>query len=162
MDMSLEEDHRPGHDDVDGKIFIGGLSWQTTEASLRFYFEKYGELTDVALMVDKRSGQPRYDLTIGCVTVSVYVVILRRGFGFITMKDPKAVDLIVSTEHTIDGRVVDVKRAVPRDMAPAPSRSESKKIFVGGLPAEVTETEFTEYFSQFGEVKVRMNLRLRS
>jgi RNA recognition motif-containing protein len=64
MDMSLEEDHRPGHDDVDGKIFIGGLSWQTTEASLRFYFEKYGELTDVALMVDKRSGQPRYDLTI--------------------------------------------------------------------------------------------------
>jgi RNA recognition motif-containing protein len=77
------------------------------------------------------------------------------------MKDPKAVDLIVSTEHTIDGRVVDVKRAVPRDMAPAPSRSESKKIFVGGLPAEVTETEFTEYFSQFGEVKVRMNLRLR-
>ena len=52
-------DRRPGHDDVDGKIFIGGLSWQTTEASLRYYFEKYGELTDVALMIDKRSGQPR-------------------------------------------------------------------------------------------------------
>lgn len=47
-------------DDISGKIFIGGLSWQTTEANLRFYFEKYGELTDVALMIDKRSGKPRY------------------------------------------------------------------------------------------------------
>ena len=33
-----------------------------------------------------------------------------------------AADIVVSTEHTIDGRVVDVKRAVPRDMAPAPTR----------------------------------------
>jgi RNA-binding protein Musashi len=46
-------------DDISGKIFIGGLSWQTTEANLRFYFEKYGELTDVALMMDKRTGKPR-------------------------------------------------------------------------------------------------------
>ena len=52
-------DRRTGHEDVEGKIFIGGLSWQTTESSLRFYFEKYGELTDVALMTDKRTGQPR-------------------------------------------------------------------------------------------------------
>ena len=33
-----------------------------------------------------------------------------------------AADIVVNTEHTIDGRVVDVKRAVPRDMAPAPTR----------------------------------------
>ncbi|RYY70219.1 hypothetical protein EON63_22865 [archaeon] len=46
-------------DDTAGKIFIGGLSWQTTEATLRFYFEKYGELEDVALMVDKHTGKPR-------------------------------------------------------------------------------------------------------
>jgi RNA recognition motif-containing protein len=35
---------------------------------LRFYFEKFGELADVALMTDKNTGQPR-------------------GFGFITMVD---------------------------------------------------------------------------
>ena len=33
-----------------------------------------------------------------------------------------AADVVVQTEHTIDGRLVDVKRAVPRDMAPTPSR----------------------------------------
>lgn len=128
------EHRRVNHDDIEGKIFVGGLSWQTTEASLRFHFEKFGELSDAAIMTDRRTGQPR-------------------GFGFITMKDPSAADIIVTTEHTIDGRVVDVKRAVPRDMAPAPSRLEAKKIFVGGLPSEATEKEFAEYFSKFGQVK---------
>jgi RNA recognition motif-containing protein len=47
-------------DDIDGKIFVGGLSWQTTDESLRFHFEKFGELSDVAIMIDKRTGQPRY------------------------------------------------------------------------------------------------------
>ena len=59
-------DHQQGqhngilHDDVEGKIFVGGLSWQTTEESMRFHFEKFGELSDIAIMIDKRTGQPRY------------------------------------------------------------------------------------------------------
>lgn len=36
-----------------------------------------------------------------------------------------AADIVVGKEHTIDGRLVDVKRAVPRDMAPAPTRFDS-------------------------------------
>ena len=52
--------HHVNVDDVGGKVFVGGLSWQTTEEGLRFYFEKYGELSDVALMIDKRTGSPRY------------------------------------------------------------------------------------------------------
>lgn len=62
-------------------------------------------------------------------------------------------DIVVSQEHVIDGRKVDVKKAVPRDRAPAPTRTESKKIFVGGLSAEVTDKIFFEYFSKFGAVK---------
>lgn len=58
VDRSNEQE-KVDLDDISGKIFIGGLSWQTTEANLRYYFEKYGELTDVALMIDKRSGKPR-------------------------------------------------------------------------------------------------------
>jgi RNA recognition motif-containing protein len=33
-------------------------------------------------------------------------------------------------------------------------RAEAKKIFVGGLPTEVTEKEFADYFGTFGLVKV--------
>lgn len=50
----------PLHNDVEGKIFVGGLLWQTTEESMRFHFEKFGELSDIAIMIDKRTGQPRY------------------------------------------------------------------------------------------------------
>mmetsp|Transcript_13827 Transcript_13827/g.14412 ORF Transcript_13827/g.14412 Transcript_13827/m.14412 type:complete len:465 (+) Transcript_13827:164-1558(+) len=117
-----------------GKLFIGGLSWQTTEDGLRYYFEKYGELTDVALMTDKRTMQPR-------------------GFGFVSFKDPAALDVVLGQTHNIDGRVVDVKRAVPRDKAPAPSRQESRKIFVGGLAPEVGDKEFSEYFGKFGPLQ---------
>ena len=79
--------------DAQGKLFIGGVSWQTTEvaarsprrtslsvvesdfagrlfpqAGLRDHFGKYGELLDVALMRNKHTGQPR-------------------GFGFVKFKD---------------------------------------------------------------------------
>lgn len=67
-----QDDIRNEQEEVQGKIFIGGLSWQTTEETLRFYFSRYGELSDVALMMDKKTGKPR-------------------GFGFIKMKDPKGI-----------------------------------------------------------------------
>jgi RNA recognition motif-containing protein len=50
------------------KMFIGGISWQTTDANLRYYFERYGEIEEIAIMKDKFTGQPR-------------------GFGFIKFKD---------------------------------------------------------------------------
>ena len=64
--MGNNGDHQQGqhngmlNDDVEGKIFVGGLSWQTTEESMRFHFEKFGELSDIAIMIDKRTGQPRF------------------------------------------------------------------------------------------------------
>jgi hypothetical protein len=48
-------------------------------------------------------------------------MILKRIILIFSILDIVA-DIVVQTEHTIDGRLVDVKRAVPRDMAPTPSR----------------------------------------
>ena len=45
--------------DVVGKIFVGGLSWNTTEDGLRYYFEKFGKVESVDLMIDKKTGTPR-------------------------------------------------------------------------------------------------------
>jgi len=49
-----------GGDDLSGKIFVGGLSWQTTDEMLRLYFEKFGEVEAVDLMINKETGQPRF------------------------------------------------------------------------------------------------------
>ncbi|KAL7526454.1 hypothetical protein ACHAWF_001778, partial [Thalassiosira exigua] len=41
------------------KIFVGGLSWQTTEETLRYHFEQYGEVVSVEVMRDRNTGDPR-------------------------------------------------------------------------------------------------------
>lgn len=45
--------------DVEGKIFLGGLTWQTTEDMLKTHFGKWGSLNDVILMRNKITGEPR-------------------------------------------------------------------------------------------------------
>jgi RNA-binding protein Musashi len=85
-----------------GKIFVGGLSWSTTEESLRFHFEQYGPVENVQVMRDRNTGEPR-------------------GFGFVIFQDPTTVDLVmadVPKGHEINHKVVDVKRAQARGVAP--------------------------------------------
>ena len=95
--------------DASGKLFIGGVSWQTTEEGLAAYFKQFGELIDVALMKNKHTGQPR-------------------GFGFVKYRDSSVVDLVLAQDHLLDGRTVDVKRAVPREKAPLRS-GEGAEVF---------------------------------
>lgn len=83
-----------------GKIFVGGLSWQTTEESLRFHFEQYGPVVSVDVMRDRVTGDPR-------------------GFAFVVFRDAATVDLVMEEDkHEINHKVVDVKRAQARGVAP--------------------------------------------
>ena len=157
-----------------GKLFLGGISWQTDETHLHDYFSQFGDLVDVAVMRNKATG-------------------ISRGFGFITFGDPAVVDTVLASDHVLDGRRVDIKRAVPRDRAPPPSEKpggrggpygppppgprqdlgvvqpqeyppqvpppqalpgggQTRKLFVGGLAPSVSEQDFRAYFERFGPV----------
>lgn len=73
--------------EVEGRLFVGGLSWQTTEESLRWHFEQYGQVAAVELMRDRTTGQPR-------------------GFGFVVFKNASSVDLVLQTPvHEINHKV---------------------------------------------------------
>ncbi len=88
----------PMHDMA--KIFVGGLSWQTTEETLRYHFEQYGEVVSVEVMRDRNTGDPR-------------------GFAFVVFQEDSIVDFVMSNApHEINHKVVDVKRAQARGMAP--------------------------------------------
>eukprot|EP00250_Pteridium_aquilinum_P014958 c22304_g1_i3 orf=421-1455(+) len=114
-----------------GKIFIGGLSWETSTEKLTKHFKKYGEIIDSVVMRDRSTRQPR-------------------GFGFVTYADPSVIDKVIKDTHLIDGRTVEIKRSIPREsMVKGP---RTKKIFVGGLLPSISEGEFKRYFSQFGKV----------
>ncbi|ORY68720.1 uncharacterized protein BCR38DRAFT_406624 [Pseudomassariella vexata] len=109
-------------------MFIGGLNWETTDQSLRDYFSQYGEVTECTVMRDGATGRSR-------------------GFGFLTFKDPKTVNIVMVKEHFLDGKIIDPKRAIPRD-----EQEKTSKIFVGGVSQDTTESEFKDYFAQFGRV----------
>ena len=42
----------PNSDSAPGKLFVGGLSWQTSQEKLREYFGQFGSVTDVLVMKD--------------------------------------------------------------------------------------------------------------
>jgi RNA recognition motif-containing protein len=79
------------------KIYIGNMSFNTTEDTVRQAFETYGEITSINLISDRDTGRPK-------------------GFGFVEMaNDEHAKAAIAGLNGTeIDGRAVNVNEARPR------------------------------------------------
>lgn len=77
---------------------MGGLSAEVTEKEFGDYFCKYGPVKDAVVMVDRNTGSSR-------------------GFGFITFEKEDAVAKVLSIEHEIKGKYVEIKRAEPREVA---------------------------------------------
>ncbi|CAG9325032.1 HNRNPA1_2 [Blepharisma stoltei] len=128
------------HDLGNRKLFVGGLAPQTTREKMIEHFQRYGPVQDCILMIDRATGRSR------C-------------FGFITMHSSQSADMILVEDQIIDGKKVDCKLAVPREQnAPPPvpdnlSSQRTKKMFVGGLPPDVTEDIFRAFFQQFGPIE---------
>jgi len=79
------------------KIYVGNLSFSTTEDSLRTKFEEFGQVEEVAIITDRDTGRSR-------------------GFGFVTMPSSDeataAIEALNSVE--LDGRALKVNEARPR------------------------------------------------
>jgi RNA recognition motif-containing protein len=82
------------------KLFVGGLSWNTSDAGLRDAFDAHGDVTDAKVVLDRETGRSR-------------------GFGFVTFSDPSAADAAIRAldGSTLDGRTIRVNEAEnkPRD-----------------------------------------------
>ncbi|XP_045474553.1 RNA-binding protein Musashi homolog Rbp6 isoform X5 [Harmonia axyridis] len=140
-----------------GKMFIGGLSWQTSPESLREYFSKYGDITEVMVMKDPATRRSSNISGPGGYPVEIDVkVSTPRGFGFITFTDPASVDKVLAQgTHELDGKKIDPKVAFPRRAHPK-MVTRTKKIFVGGLSAPTTLDDVKSYFEQFGPIEDAM------
>jgi len=113
--------------DDERKLFVGGLSWETTQKDLKEYFSKYGDITEVNIKTDPNTGRSR-------------------GFAFIQFGNKDSVDQVLNAgQHTINGKQVDPKRAK--------ARPGIKKIFVGGLDPDLPETDIRAYFEKFGKIE---------
>ena len=86
---------------MSSKLFVGNLSFDTTENDLQDAFAAHGTVMETNLMMDRDTGRPR-------------------GFGFITMSTPeeaqKAIEALNGKE--LDGRALTVNVAKPREERP--------------------------------------------
>lgn len=70
-----------------------------------------------------------------------------RGFGFVVFQDESYVESVVQNGHVIiDNKNVEVKRIDERSSQEGKQELESRKIFVGGLPDDVTSESLKAYF----------------
>uniref|UniRef100_A0A7N5P117 Heterogeneous nuclear ribonucleoprotein A3 n=1 Tax=Ailuropoda melanoleuca TaxID=9646 RepID=A0A7N5P117_AILME len=128
--------HDPKEPEQLRKLFIGGLSFETTDDSLRDHFEKWGALTDCVVMRDPQTKRSR-------------------GFGFVTYSCVEEVDAAMAARpHKVDGRVVEPKRAVSREDSVKPGAHLTvKKIFVGGIKEDTEEYNLRDYFEKYGKIE---------
>eukprot|EP00884_Botryococcus_braunii_P011478 jgi/Botrbrau1/20330/Bobra.0006s0011.2 len=111
------------------KLVILGLPWETTEETFQQYFQQFGTVEEATIMKERNTGKSR-------------------GFGFVVYYDPADAARVVEREHVVDGRRCEAKYAEPRGAGQRCSR-----IFVARIHPSVTDSEFREYFAQFGSVQ---------
>ena len=97
------------------KLFVGNLSFNTTENDLQDAFAAHGTVVEANLMMDRMTGKPR-------------------GFGFITMSTPeeaqKAIDALNGA--SLDGRNLTVNIARPKEERPGGGSRGPRREFGGG------------------------------
>ncbi len=87
------------------KIYVGNLSFETTESQINEAFSQHGDVQDVAIISDRMTGRSR-------------------GFGFVEMRnDQSAKDAIEALNGTdLGGRHITVNEARPREDRGGPKR----------------------------------------
>ena len=83
------------------KLFVGGLSWDTTDDGLRQAFASYGEITEAKVITDRATGRSR-------------------GFGFVTFaQDEEAKAAMTKMDGTsLDGKTIKVNEAQEKSPRP--------------------------------------------
>jgi len=80
------------------KLFVGSLSWDTTDESLMKAFSAFGEISEAKVITDRDTGRSR-------------------GFGFVTFDDADAADKAIAAlnDTELDGRTIKVNVAQDRN-----------------------------------------------
>jgi RNA-binding proteins (RRM domain) len=85
------------------KLYVGNLSFETTENDLQDLFEQHGQVGEVVLMTDRMTGKSR-------------------GFAFVTMPDKTEAEAAIAGVNgkELNGRTLSVSEARPREERPRP------------------------------------------
>ena len=119
------------------KVFVGNMSFETTEATLLEAFAKYGTIREGSIITDKETGKSR-------------------GFAFVTFEDMASAEMAIAGMNKVqlDERELTVRMSTPagsRKDGAGPAQSAAK-LFIGGLSFDTTQETLDTAFGNFGTV----------
>ena len=100
---------------MSNKLFVGNLSFNTTENDLQDAFAAHGTVTETNLMMDRMTNRPR-------------------GFAFITMASAEEAQKAIAAMNgkEMDGRALTVNIAKPREERPGGGGGGGRRDYGGG------------------------------
>ncbi|MGH7951464.1 MAG: RNA recognition motif domain-containing protein [Limisphaerales bacterium] len=100
---------------MSNKLFVGNLSFDTTENDLQDAFAAHGTVTETNMMMDRATGRPR-------------------GFGFVTMSSPEEAEKAIQALNgaQLGGRALTVNIARPREDRPSGGGGRGPRREYGG------------------------------
>ncbi|CAE8734033.1 unnamed protein product [Polarella glacialis] len=123
------------------KVFIARLPKGATEEAVRIYFEEFGEVAKVELKIGEDG--------------------MSRGFGFVTFKSKESAQKVVDNydNNKFQGRWIACEACTPQENIGeqrgkgSDPLTAAERIFVGGLPRDVTEEKLKAHFEEkYGKV----------
>jgi heterogeneous nuclear ribonucleoprotein A1/A3 len=127
---------------VTNKLYVAGVSWDTTNDGLFNYFSRFGTVVSAQVQRDHVSGRSR-------------------GFGFVTFADRTSCEKVLAENLSLDGRKMEIKYAIPKGQVASYDDSSRtavgpggrpKKIYIAGISVGVTEEDLKEHFATFGRI----------
>lgn len=108
--------NRPKQANKTKKIFVGGVSQDTSVEEVKAYFSQFGKVEEAVMLMDQQTKR-------------------HRGFGFVSLADEDVVDRICEIHfHTIKNKKVECKKAQPKEtVTPATQLQLQKRLLLSGL-----------------------------
>ena len=107
--------NRPKATNKTKKIFVGGVSQDTSSDEVKAYFSQFGKVEETVMLMDQQTKR-------------------HRGFGFVTFESEDVVDRICEIHfHTIKNKKVECKKAQPKEAVAAAGLLLGKRVMMGPL-----------------------------
>lgn len=116
------------------KLFVGGLPARIEEEAVLSFFQQFGEIASCQLKVNARTKRSL-------------------GFAYVEAANQETYDRLLNEPIHFETRLIEVKKFLAKaKLDDKLVEEKEKKLFVTGLPLDLSNEELVEFFSSFGTV----------